>query len=71
METETPMNGELTIRVRVPVPCTDCDGKGVHVGQFNPETGRRETFSCPKCDGFGLRFVFMRHEEAFLRKESP
>lgn len=63
------MEAATAVRVRVPVPCTDCDGRGVHIGAFNPETGKRDTLSCQRCDGFGLRFVSMTQEEALLRKE--
>jgi predicted methyltransferase len=56
----------LTIRS---IACRDCDGWGIHLGPYDPETGRREVRTCPTCDGWGISLVKARRLAAQERRE--
>ena len=37
--------------------CVDCDGRGIKIGPYDPNTGENEIRECGKCYGYGIKIT--------------
>lgn len=39
------------------VECQYCDGRGILIGPYDPNTSERQIRECAKCDGKGIKII--------------